>query len=233
MSTAQLTDRDLRTRKAVMQQLEWDPTFDASAVGVTAKHGAVTLTGFIDSYAGKLAAERAAKRVLGVRAVANDVEVRLKLGRTDADIAADAAMALKIHSSIPEMVQAAVHHGHVTLTGTVSWLYQRTLAEKTVTHINGVRHVINNIRVLPTAGQRDVRRRIVAALHRSADVEASHIDVTVTDGVARLVGTARTWAQRAAAAHAAAAAPGIIMVDNQIVVESPDVPFDEGLDEIC
>lgn len=233
MSTAQLTDRDLRTRKAVMQQLEWDPAFDASAVGVTAKDGAVTLTGLIDTYAGKLAAERAAKRVLGVRAVANDIEVRLKVGRTDADIAADAAMGLKIHSSIPQTVQAAVHHGQVTLTGTVSWLYQKTLAEKTVTHIDGVRQVINHIRVLPTAGQRDVRRRIVSALHLSADVDASRIEVTVTDGVARLVGTTRTWAQRDAAAHAAAAAPGIIMVDNQLVVDSPDVPSVEPLDEIC
>jgi osmotically-inducible protein OsmY len=233
MTTAQLTDRDLRTRKAVMQQLDWDPMFDASAVGVAAKDGAVTLTGFIDSYAGKLAAERAAKRVLGVRAVANDIDVRLTVGRTDADIAADAAMALKIRSSIPQTVQAAVHHGHITLTGTVSWLYQKTLAEKTVTHIDGVRHVVNRIIVLPKAGERDVRRRIVQALHRSADIDASHITVTVSDGVASLVGTTRTWAQRTAAAHAAAAAPGIIMVDNQIVVDSPDHPFDERLDEIC
>lgn len=233
MATAQLTDRDLRTRTAVMQQLDWDPAIDASAVGVAAKDGAVTLTGFIDTYAGKLAAERAAKRVYGVRAVANDIEVKLKAGRTDADIAADAAMALKIHASIPDGVQAAVHHGHVTLTGTVAWLYQKNLAEKTVSHILGVRHLINRITVLPKAGERDVRRRIVQALHRSADVEASHITVTVTDGVARLTGTARSWSQREAAAHAAAAAPGIIMVDNQIVVEPAERLSADVVDEIC
>jgi osmotically-inducible protein OsmY len=148
MTTALLTDRDLRTRKFVTQQLEWDPAVDASAIGVAARDGAVTLTGFVNTFAEKLAAERAAKRVHGVRAVANDLEVKLKLGRTDADIARDVAMGLRIYASIPATVQAAVHHGHVTLTGTVSWLYQKLLAEKTAAQIDGVRHVINYISVL-------------------------------------------------------------------------------------
>ena len=233
MTTAQLTDRDLRTRKAVMQQLEWDPAFDASAMGVAAKNGAVTLTGSANTYAEKLAAERAAKRVYGVRAVANDLQVRLMAGRTDADIAADAAMALKLHSAVPEMVQAAVHHGHVTLTGTVAWLYQKSLAERVVSHVRGVRHVYNNIHVLPRAGARDVRKRIAQALHISAEVEASRIEVHVADGVARLTGTVSTWAQHKAAADAAAAAPGITMVDNQLVVEPGDRPFADDLDEQC
>ena len=233
MTTAHLTDRDVRTRQAVMHQLEWDPAVDASAIGVAARDRSVTLTGFIDTYAAKLAAERAAKRVHGVRAVANDIEVRLRMGRNDADIAADVAMALRIHSSIPEAVQAAVHHGHVTLTGTAAWLYQKQLAEKAAAHIRGVRHVVNLINVLPKAGERDVRRRIVEALHRGADIEASQITVTVADGVARLVGSARTWAQRDSAAHAAAAAPGIIMVDNQIVVTPAERPLDERIDEMC
>lgn len=232
MTTANLTDRDVQTRRAVTQQLEWDPAVDASAIGVAARDRAVTLTGLVNTYAEKLAAERAAKRVQGVRVVANDVEVRLKLGRTDADIAADVAMALRIHSSIPETVQAAVHHGHVTLTGAAEWLYQKLLAEKATAHIRGVRHVVNLITVLPKAGERDVQRRIVQALHRSADVDAAQISVTVADGVARLAGTARTWAQRDAAAHAAAAAPGIIMVDNQVVVAPTDLPV-EPVDEIC
>ncbi len=178
MSTAQLTDRDLHTRKAVMQQLEWDPAFDASAIGVAAKDGAVTLTGLINTYGEKLAAERAAKRVYGVRAVANDLEVRSTLGRTDADIAADAAVALKIHSAIPDAVQAAVHHGHVTLTGTVPWLYQKTLAEKTVRHISGVRHVTNYITVLPRAGdqRRPAPHRAGAAPQRRHRGVADHRD---------------------------------------------------------
>jgi osmotically-inducible protein OsmY len=124
-----------------------------------------------------------------------------------------------------------VHHGHVTLTGTVAWLYQKALAERAMTHIRGVRHVANHINVLPRAGERDVRKRITGALHRTAEVDASRIDVDVADGVARLSGTVRTWTQRQAAAHAAAAAPGIIMVDNQIVVE-PD-PLRAEVDELC
>jgi osmotically-inducible protein OsmY len=232
MVTAHLTDKDLRVRTAVMQQLEWDPAVDASEIGVTARHGAVTLTGLANTYAEKLAAERAAKRVYGVRAVANDIEVRLKVGRTDADIAADAALALKLHGAIPESVQAAVHHGHVTLTGMVAWMYQKALAERTVGNIRGVRHVVSHITLLPRAGERDVRRRIVGALHRTADVEASRIDVHVNDGVVRLTGKVTTWTERNAAAHAAAAAPGIIMVDNQLVVE-PDPQRGGDLDEIC
>ncbi len=107
----------VRLKNAVTRQLEWDPEVDASAVGVTVRGAAVTLTGFIDTYAAKLAAERAAKRIHGVRAVANDIEVRLRLGRTDADIAQDAARVLEVQSTVPEGVQAAVHNGTVSLTG--------------------------------------------------------------------------------------------------------------------
>lgn len=224
MSTATLTERDARTRQAVIEQLDWDPAVDASAIGVAADEGSVVLTGYVNSYAEKLAAERAAKRVHGVRAVANDLEVRLTVGRTDADIAHDVAIALRVHASIPEAVKAAVHHGHVTLTGTVPWLYQKTLAEKAATHIRGVRHVINRVEVVPAAAARDVRRRIVQALHRSAQLDASRIEVSVADGVVRLDGRVHSWAEREAAAGAAAAAPGIIMVDNQLVVEPRTMP---------
>ena len=233
MSTALLTDRDLRTRNFVMQQLEWDPAVDASAIGVAARDGAVTLTGYVNSYPEKLAAERAAKRVHGVRAVANDVEVRLTVGRSDADIAADVAMGLRIHASIPSAVQAVLHHGRVTLTGTVSWLYQKMLAEKSAAHIAGVRQVINRIRVLPRAGERDVQRRIIKALHRAADIDAHLIAVHVSDGVVRLTGTVHTWSEHDAAASAAAAAPGIIMVDNQLVVEPRVRSLDEVPDDYC
>ena len=121
--------------------------FDASGIGVSAKDGVVTLTGYIDTYGGKLAAERAAKRVRGVRGVANDLEVRLKIGRTDADIARDAVRALELRATVPATVQAVVHEGHVTLTGKVGWLYQARDAEKAVRHINGVRGVFNHIEV--------------------------------------------------------------------------------------
>jgi osmotically-inducible protein OsmY len=231
MSTASLTDSDVRVRDAVLRQLEWDPEVDASGVGVAAKNGAVTLTGYIDSYSGKLAAERAAKRVCGVRAVANDIEVRLKLARTDADIAADVVGALQLHSSVPEGVQAAVHHGRVTLTGRVDWLFQSREAEKTVRHIRGVRSVINHIAVAPRAVERDVRHRIVEALHRNANIDARHITVTVSGDRAVLTGTAGSWLQRDSAERAAADAPGVAHVENRIEVEPRSL--DAVPDEIC
>src|SRR6188768_3862717 len=174
MSTATLTDKDMRVRDAVLQQLEWDPAFDGSGIGVTAHGGAVTLTGSINTYAGKLAAERAAKRVVGVRA-------------------ADAATMLKLHKEVPDSVQAAVHHGHVTLTGTVDWHYQRMQAEKAVCHISGVRHVADRITVVPRAAGHDMHRRITKALYRNASLDAKRIEVTVTGSVAHLKGTATSW----------------------------------------
>jgi VCBS repeat-containing protein len=222
MSTATLTEKDTRVRNAVLQQLEWDPAVDAGGIGVTARGGAVTLTGSINTYAGKLAAERAAKRVYGVRAVANDLEVKLAAGRTDADIAADAATMLKLHNEVPDSVQAAVHHGHLTLTGTVDWHYQRMQAEKAVRDIRGVRHVVDHIKVVPRAAGRDMHRRITQALYRNAALDARRIEVTVNGSVAHLRGTATSWLQRDAAERAAYDAPGITLVDNQIVVDPPD-----------
>jgi len=220
MTTATLSETDIRVRDAVRGQLDWDPEVDASAVGVTARQGAVTLTGFIDTYAGKLAAERAAKRVHGVRAVANDLDVRLRLERTDADIAQDVVRALQLRGSIPETIQAAVHNGHVTLTGKAQWLYQKDGAAAVVKHIRGVKGVINHIAIEPESDVRDVRHRITTALHQTADVDARHITVTVTGDTATLSGTVGTWLQRDCAERAAMAAPGIAHVDNRILVES-------------
>lgn len=231
MSTATLSDSDVRVRDAVLRQLEWDPEVDAGGVGVVARNGAVTLTGDIDTYAGKLAAERAAKRVRGVRAVANDIEVRLKLERTDADIASDVVRALQLRSTIPDSVQAAVHNGYITLTGKVQWLFQSREAEKTVRHIRGVRNVFNHIAVAPRAVERDVRHRIVEALHRNANIDARHITVTMAGDRAILTGTVGSWLQRESAERAAADAPGVAQVENRIGVEPPSL--DAVPDEIC
>jgi osmotically-inducible protein OsmY len=222
MSTATLTDKDLHLRDAVMHQLEWEPAVDSSGIGVTARAGAVVLSGSIPTYAAKLAAERAAKRVRGVRAVANDLEVTLAAGRTDADIAADAAAVLRLHGEVPDVVQVSVNHGHVTLTGTVQWHYQRLQAEKAVRYVEGVRDLVNRISIDPKEAGRDLHRRIAKALHRNASLDASRIDVRTADGVAFLTGKATSWDQRQAAERAAYDAPGVTMVDNQIVVEPPD-----------
>ena len=168
-----------------------------------------------------------------MRAVANDVEVRLRLERTDPDIAQDAARALELRSTIPDGVQVVVHTGHVTLTGKVDWLFQKQSAESAVRHIRGVRGVMNYISVAPRAAVRDVRHRIVKALHQNADVDARHITVTVSGDTATLTGAVGTWLQRESAERAAANAPGIAQVDNRIVVQSFHDSKMDDWDEIC
>jgi osmotically-inducible protein OsmY len=231
MSTASLTDADVLVRDSVLRQLDWDRAVEASGVGVTAKNGAVTLTGYVDTYSGKLAAERIAKRVRGVRAVANDIEVRLKLERMDADIAADIVRSLQLRTTIPDGVQAVVHNGHVTLTGTVEWVFQSQEAARAVRHIPGVRGVINYIVVAPRAAERDVRHRIVEALHRNANIDARHISVALSGTAVILTGSVGSWVQRESAERAAADAPGITRVENRIVVNP--TPFDAVPDELC
>jgi osmotically-inducible protein OsmY len=233
MSTESITHTDVRLRNSIIRQLDWDPEVDAGAIGVAAKDGVVTLTGFVDTYAEKLTAERVAKRVRGVRAVANDITVRLRVERTDADIASDAAQALKLIPALADNVQAAVHNGHVTLTGRMEWLYQRQQAETAVRHIRGIRGIFNHITVTPRAGQRDVQRRIVRALHRNADIDAHHISVTVKDDEVILNGTVSSWMQRDAVERAAGSAPGITRIDNQIVVVPVEPHEFEPPDEIC
>jgi osmotically-inducible protein OsmY len=228
MAIATLSEVDTRIRDLVMRELEWDAAVDASAIGVAAKDRTVTLTGYVDTYLGKLAAERAAKRVRGVRAVANDIEVRPKVGRTDADIARDVVRSLELRSTVPDNVQATVHHGYLTLTGETMWEFQRRDAEKAVRHIRGVRGVINRIGLAPMSAARNVRHRIVEALHRNADLDARHVTAHAAGDVVTLTGHVGTWLQREIAERAAADAPGIRRVDNQITV---DPPADE--DEIC
>lgn len=222
MATITLTDTDVRLRNAVVKQLDWDPEVDASGIGVAAKDGVVTLTGGVPTYADKLAAERVAKSVRGVRGIANDLEVRLKVEFTDAEIAAEAVRALQLRHNVPPEVQVAVHDGHVTLTGAVTWLFQRQQAEKAVRHIKGVRGVFNHITVRAVSTAKDVRHRIVEALHRSADLDARHIDVAVEGNVATLKGSVSSYTQYETAVRACSAAPGITRVDNRLQIGVPE-----------
>jgi osmotically-inducible protein OsmY len=227
MAIETLSQVDLRMRDAVSKELAWDSEVDATAIGVAARDGAVTLTGFIDSYAGKLAAERAAKRIRGVRAVANDLQVRLRLDRTDEDLARDAAWALEFHGMELDHVQATVHQGLITLTGTVPSMFKRTVAENAVKHIKGVRHVINRVDVVPTASLADVQQEITLALHRRADVDAHAIEVVVTGNRVRLTGTVNSWSERQAAEEAASHAPGVTVVINELGVRMNEESADD------
>jgi osmotically-inducible protein OsmY len=229
MTIATRTHADQAVREGVERQLEWDSQVDASAIGVAVRDGAVTLTGFIDSYAGKLAAERAAKRVRGVRAVANDLQVRLRLERADDEIARDAAQALRLRTTLPESVQVVVHNGHITLTGSVGTLFQQAIAEEAVRHIRGVKGVVNRIQVWPRTSLTDLRREIVRTLHRDADVDARGIQVDIDGSTVTLAGTVQSWTERESAERAAAHAPGITRVENKIEVVWPE----ELVDDIC
>jgi osmotically-inducible protein OsmY len=222
MTIRTLTDRDVQVRNAVQHQLEWDSEVEASAIGVAARDGVVTLTGFVDTYAGKLAAERAAKRVPRVRAVANDLQVRLNLDRTDTDIATDAARALELRATLPASVQAVVHDGHVTLTGTVSTLFQRAVAEKALRYIKGLKGVVNRIRVAPAEPDGDSQARIARAVSLDPDLSTPGIEVLVSGDTVTLRGTVRSWNERESAERAASHAPGIAHVDNQIMVAWTD-----------
>jgi osmotically-inducible protein OsmY len=218
MATITLSDTDIRLRNGVVKQLDWDPEVDASGIGVAAKDGVVVLTGQVPTYTDKLAAERVAKSVRGVRGVANDLVVRLRAETTDAEMAAEAVRALGQRHNVPPEVQLAVHDGHVTLTGTVTWLFQSQQAEKAVRHIKGVRGVFNHITVRAVSTASDVRHRIVEAMHRNADLDARHVEVIMDGNVATLKGTVGSYAQFDAAARAAAAAPGIARVENRLQI---------------
>jgi osmotically-inducible protein OsmY len=218
MTSATATAADLELRDAIIHELDWDSQFDAGEIGVSARSGAVTLTGSIDSYAAKLAAERAVKRIRGVRAVANDIQVTLRHGRGDADIAADVVRSLALRPTLPEQVQAVVHSGHVTLTGPVKTLFQRAIAERAVRHVHGVKGVVNRITVTRGVFAPDLKQQIVAAFRRASDIDADGITVTVSDDTVVLRGRVRSWTEREAAEQAAMHAPGVTAVDNQIAV---------------
>lgn len=230
MSPLDATASDLLTRDAVLQELDWDSQFDAAEIGVTVRGGAVTLTGSIDTYAAKLAAERAAKRVRGVRAVANDVQVRLRHPRGDAEIAADAARELTRRPTLPTSVQAAVHDAHVTLTGTVRTLFQRAIAVKAVAHIPGVKGVIDRMDI-GAATPAGLTARIAAAIHRDSHLGGHGLEATVSGNTVTLSGVVNSWQARDAAERIATHAPGISRIDNRLKVV--EVEPDNVEAEIC
>lgn len=216
--TRQQSDRSLQ--ESVIRELEWDPRVEASRIGVSAADGSITLTGDVTTYSEKIEAIKAAERVAGVRAVADEIEVKLSRPhiRDDSEIAQAAARALRWNNLVPDGVTADIRDGYLTLHGQVDWQYQRDAAERSVRDLIGVRGVANLIEVRPRAEEREIDRRIREALERHARLDASQIRVTTSGGTARLDGQVHSLSERTVAADAAWAAPGVREVDNRLVV---------------
>jgi osmotically-inducible protein OsmY len=227
MSTATVTrtaaPSDEQIQRDVLAELKFEPRVAPNEIGVAVKDGVVNLMGWVDSYTKRWAAEEAAHRVRGVKAVANDIEVRLPLSaeRTDVDIAAAAVRALEWDAMVPiDKLDVTVSKGWVTLKGEVEWQYQKQDAERVVRRLSGVRGVTNLILVKPRLTASELKEKIELALVRSAQVDAQRITVEVQGTKAILRGTVRAWAEREEAERAAWAAPGITAVENLITISS-------------
>ena len=212
---------DVDLQRDVFDELKWEPAVHSTDIGVIVKDGVVTLEGVVDSYPEKWAAERAAKRVSGVKALALELEVKLPGSgkQTDADIAEAAENALKWDVLVPQdRIKVTVEKGFLTLEGQVDWEFQRSAAKRAVQYLTGVKGVANEITVEPKVAPTDVKAQIEAALKRNAILDAQQIKVQADGGKVTLRGNVRSWAERDEAEAAAWAAPGVNEVTDFIAV---------------
>jgi osmotically-inducible protein OsmY len=215
------TDKELQ--RDVLDELAWEPSVDAAEIGVSVESGVVVLNGVVKSLNQKWTAERVAERVDGVRAVTDELVVKLPGDSqySDADIAKAAVNALDWNASVPrDQIKVLVEHGRVTLKGTVEYHFQKDAAETAVRNLKGVKGVFNTVAIKPRASAGDVIQVIKRALHRAAQVDAERISVEAREGKVILRGSVRTWAEREDAERAAWAAPGVSDVQNDIRIAS-------------
>jgi osmotically-inducible protein OsmY len=212
---------DSEIRRKVLAELDWDPSIDASGVGVAVKDGVVTLTGSIPSYWQRSEVECVVKRVKGVRAVAEDLTIELPgaAERSDADIAQSVLNGLRFNVAVPtNRVQATVENGWVTLEGEVEWQFQKSAAGEAIKYLMGVKGVSNNITIKPRVSAGDVKAKIEGAFARRAQLDANAITVEASDSKVILHGSVHSWDEREQAEQAAWAAPGVTKVENNVTV---------------
>jgi osmotically-inducible protein OsmY len=213
---------DSQLKQDILDELRWEPSLNEAEIGVAVKDSVVTLSGFVDSFAQKVTAEHCAERVSGVRALADELQVRVPASqqRSDTDIARAAATALDWDVEVPDTgVVARVERGWVWLEGSVGWQYQRAAAERAVRTLIGVRGVTNLIKVHPRkASPEEVSRSIREALRRNAELDADRIEVEASEGTVTLSGTVRSWTERQDVERAAWSAPGVTEVIDQLAI---------------
>lgn len=212
---------DQQLQQDVMGELKWDPLLTASEIGVSVKNGVVTLSGYVNSYSKKLAAENAAKRVKGVRAVAEDIEIRLGTDgrRNDTEIAEAALNVLKWNTNVPdERIKLKVENGWVNMEGDVDWQFQKSTAENAISNISGVRGIRNLITITPKVNISGVENRIKNALQRSAAIEANDIAVRAEGNKVILKGKVRSWAERREVERAVWSTPGVAEVEDDLLI---------------
>jgi osmotically-inducible protein OsmY len=221
---------DLQIQKDVMDELKWEPFLTSSDIGVSVKNGIVTLSGIVDSYAKKRAAERAARNVAGVKAVAEDIQVGISpaFKKTDAEIAEAVLNALRWHSAVQEeKIKIKVEDGFVRLEGEVEWEYQRNQAQSAIENLTGVKSVVNLVTVRPKLTTTDVRQKISSAFHRSATIDADRVHIDLNAGKVTLTGKVRSFTEKDDAERAVWSAAGVVSVDNKLEIEEPEYEFED------
>ena len=221
---------DIEIQKDVIEQLKWEPFLNAAQIGVAVKNGIVTLSGQVDAYSKKILAEKTTKKVVGVKAIAEDIQVGISpvYKKTDTEIAEAVVNALKWHTMIPdEKIKVSVEDGNVKLEGDVEWEYQRNQAKTAVENLSGVRFVTNLVAVKPKITPYELQQKINSSFQRSANIDSSRITAEVLGSKITLRGKVRSFAEKEDAENAVWSAPGVVSVENKLLIEEPEYAFED------